>query len=442
MSRRNDVMALFDAYKEETDARVNAGIEANRKGTFTLAVRDKDGNPVSKSVIRLSQRTHDFRFGANLFMLDELETPEKNAAYRADFARLFNMATIPFYWNTLEPDYGKPRYAADSPKIYRRPAPDLCLQYCAENNIEPREHALSYTHHYPAWISRTDVFQNKCEMERHFREIAERYADRIRTIEVTNELFWKDLDKEPAIYKADDYLTFAYKLAEKYFPSNELTINEYGLFNGRGQTTDMYYSYIENTLLKGCRIDAIGMQYHMFFPREREIEGTRKCYDPQQLFRILDLYANFNKPMQITEITIPAYSNDAEDEDVQAEILTTLYRLWFSYPNMEQILYWNLVDGYANGAAQGDMTCGENTYFGGLVRFDFTKKTAYTALYDLIHREWHTETALTADEGGKAVFRGFYGEYDVTVETEHGQATVPVHCTKDLFDDIPVTLDV
>ena len=221
-----------------------------------------------------------------------------------------------------------------------------------------------------------------------------------------------------------------------------MTINEYGLFNGRGLTTDMYYSYIENTLLKGCRIDAIGMQYHMFFPREREIEGTRKCYDPQQLFRILDLYAKFNKPMQITEITIPAYSNDAEDEDVQAEILTTLYRLWFSYPNMEQILYWNLVDGYANGAAQGDMTCGENTYFGGLVRFDFTKKPAYTALYDLIHREWHTETALTADEGGKAVFRGFYGEYDVTVETEHGQATVPVHCTKDLFDDIPVTLDV
>jgi hypothetical protein len=44
-------------------------------------------------------------------MLDELETEEKNEKYKKYFAELFNMATLPFYWDTLEPEKGKPRYA-------------------------------------------------------------------------------------------------------------------------------------------------------------------------------------------------------------------------------------------------------------------------------------------------------------------------------------------
>ena len=33
---------------------------------------------------------------------------------------------------------------------------------------------------------------------------------------------------------------------------------------------------------------------------------------------------------------------------VQAALLENMYTLWFSHPNMEQIIYWNLVDGYAH----------------------------------------------------------------------------------------------
>lgn len=63
-------------------------------------------------------------------MLDEFETEEKNRAYREVFKDTFNLATVPFYWSDLEPERGKPRYTADSPKIYRRPATDLCVDYC------------------------------------------------------------------------------------------------------------------------------------------------------------------------------------------------------------------------------------------------------------------------------------------------------------------------
>ena len=50
------------------------------------------------------------------------------------FKEYFNLATVPFYWNSLEPQENKPRFEKDSEKIYRRPAPDLCLEYCEEKD--------------------------------------------------------------------------------------------------------------------------------------------------------------------------------------------------------------------------------------------------------------------------------------------------------------------
>ena len=79
--------------------------------------RTLSGKPVprrERSVLR--QKTHDFGYGANIFMLDEFETEEKNAEYRRVFGEYFNMATVPFYWDTLEPDEGHPRFAKDSNK--------------------------------------------------------------------------------------------------------------------------------------------------------------------------------------------------------------------------------------------------------------------------------------------------------------------------------------
>ena len=221
-----------------------------------------------------------------------------------------------------------------------------------------------------------------------------------------------------AFYDEPDYVEWCFKTAEKYFPANELCINEWtGLpWGDHCRATDKYYAYIEANLLKGARIDAIGMQFHMFFPREKEYAETQPFYDPQNLYRHMDLYANFGKPLQITEVTIPAYSYDPADEEMQAEILKRLYSIWFSYKNTEQIVYWNLADGYAAFAPQGDMTVGENYYHGGLLRFDLSPKPAYFALRDLIQKEWHTETETFTNENGKIDFRGFYGKYDVVIE--------------------------
>lgn len=348
MSERRKVLEAFEKQKDITKAITDAGIERYRKGNAHITLKDSDGNPLKNVKIKLKQKNHEFRFGANLFMLDELE--------------------------------------------------------------------------------------------RRYKEISERYSDSIPTIEVTNELEWEK--GRTAIYDEPDYMEWCFKLAEKYFPKNKLVPNEIMrlCWEDRGKVTDKYYAYLEANMLKGCRFDAIGMQYHTFFKKVDEYEKTRPYYDPENLMKHMDLYARLGKPLQVTEITIPAYSNEAEDEAIQAEIIENLYKIWFSHPNMEQIIYWNTVDGYAHlwdpspekiKASQGDMTLGENVYYGGLLRFDLSPKPAYHTIKNLIQNVWHTDAEVTTDENGEAMMRGFYGEYDVTYTVDGKESKKTIKISKE-----------
>ena len=431
MNDRKRVLELFDSQRDQWVKRSNEGIEKYRKGELCVTAVSSDGKEITGARVQIKQKSHEFRFGANIFMLDELETERKNQLYKQYFADLFNMATLPFYWDTLEPEQGKPRYAKDSARVYRRPAIDLCMEFCDKHGIEPREHALAYDNFFPQWLYNASVDEIKAALEKRCAEIAKRYADKIPTIEVTNEMEWET--GRTAFYDQPDFVEWCFKTAEKYFPNNILGINEHtGLtWEDKCRATDKYYSYIEANMLKGARIDAIGMQYHLFNKAEHEYERTRKTLNPKLLYKHMDMYAGFNKPLQITEITVPAYSNDAEDEAIQAEILTNLYRIWFSHPAVHQIIYWNLVDGYAHvwdpdpeviRASQGNMTLGENYYYGGLLRFDMSPKPAYRALCELINKEWRTECSATTGIDGNARLRGFFGEYEVSVT--YGEKTV------------------
>ena len=439
MNERRKVVELFEQYKDYMEDRVYTGIEQNRKGYAYLTVQNGAGEVLSNAKVTVKQKSHEFRFGANLFMLDELETPEKNETYKKLFAETFNMATLPFYWDATEPEPGKTRYHKDAPKLYRRPPIDLCLEFCEKHGIEPREHALAYDNFFPKWLYQASVAEVKHALEKRYREISERYAHKIQTIEVTNEMDWGIGKGRTAFYEEEDYVEFCFKLAEKYFPANQLVINEHtgACWADKSRPSDKYFSYIKAAILSGARIDAIGMQYHQFHKRENEYEKTRVTYDPVQLYKHMDMYARFGKPLQVTEVTIPAYSWEAEDEALQAEILTYLYKIWFSHQNMEQIVYWNLVDGYAHvwnqdeiRASQGNMTLGENYYHGGLLRFDMSPKPAFFALKNLIEKEWHTETDVTTDTFGKAHFKGFYGKYEVTVECNGKTVTTELDLAK------------
>ncbi len=142
---RKKIMELFENYNEYTDEKVKLGIEANRKGDVFIKVVDKDGNTIKGATVDVKQKNHEFRYGANLFMLDEFENDEKNELYKEYFKKAFNMATLPFYWNTLEPEKGYPRYDKNLPKVYRRPPIDLCIEFVKETELNRESTRLRMT---------------------------------------------------------------------------------------------------------------------------------------------------------------------------------------------------------------------------------------------------------------------------------------------------------
>lgn len=435
IERRN---ALFKAYHErqgEIDARVREGIETYRKGDATLHITDREGRPLAAEV-SLTLKKHAFRFGCNCFMLDEMESEEKNQNYKEKFAALFNLATMPFYWKDLEPQPGKPRYAADSEKIYRRPASDLCLNYCRENGIEPKVHCLNYMQWAPTWLP-DDIGETKRLLEKRMRELSERYRDAVPCWEVTNETFCSAV--EQPFYREPDFVEWSFETARRYFPHNELTINDFAWYGDPISNRLPYYMQIERALAHGTPIDSVGFQFHLFDRRENLIAATRQRLDPLYLFRMHDQYAKLGLPMQITEITIPSYANSQGDEELQAEMLSLLYRVWFSMEKMEKIIYWNLQDGYAAFAPQGDMEAGENYYGGGLLRFDGSKKPVYHCLDRLLHEEWHT-AVQGATQNGDLSFRGFYGEYEARVTVGGRTVTLPFVLKKGEDNQITLTL--
>ena len=441
---RNAVTELFRLRAEETDARVKAGIEANRKGSMMLRFVDAAGKPLENVHVKLRQKTHDFKYGADIFMLDEIvDDTAKNEAYKERFAEIFNLATCPFYWDGLEPEEGKTRYGKNSPRLYRRPPPDLCVEWCKAHGIEPKAHCLNYANTHPNW-AKGDVGREKYLLEKRFAELSARYAKDIPWWEVTNETFWRPSERVNNFYAQPDFVEWSFKLAEKYFPANKLVINEAHCciwddtwFHG---SRSPYYMQIERALLKGARIDGIGMQFHMFHGQDMKnvIRQSKTFYDPRRIFDVMDTYQALGKPMHITEITIPAYSEDPGDEAVQAEVLRELYRIWFSHAAMEGIIYWNLPDGYAAYAEPGDFKNGENAYYGGLCRFDMSPKPAFHVIKDLFGREWRT--SVDTEAAGRYVFRGFYGKYDAEFTSKGRTVRQEIHLSKDLLKDVKVVV--
>ena len=96
-------------WNEDVQNRIDRDIEANRKADGSFRV---DGIPAGAEV-KVEQTESEFIFGAHIFNFDQLGTDERNAKYKALYGTLFNSATIAFYWQTLEPEEGKPRFRAE-----------------------------------------------------------------------------------------------------------------------------------------------------------------------------------------------------------------------------------------------------------------------------------------------------------------------------------------
>ncbi len=409
-------MKKYEYNRSEIDLRIAQGIEKNRKGEKTLCFKDGSDNPLVGKKVKIKQQTHDFKYGANIFMLDEFESSDDNDKYRRVFKEYFNFATLPFYWNTLEPEEGKLRFDKGSPKIFRRPPTELCLEYCNENGIIPKLHCLYYDKFTPDWCAEDEEKALLWKLEKRFSQIAERYCGKMFEFEVTNELFIAK-ERKTVLASKRGIAKTCFELARKYFPNEKLTINEANQIPDIAKL-DYYSPYFlqcENLLNQGVPIDRIGLQNHLFVGASSRTQASYEAQlrertywnDPFMYYRALDVMAELGKPLEITEATVPTFGTTEEDEALQADILRLWVSIFFSHPAVDAFVYWNTLDDYAYSSPGWD----ENKCRGGLFHHDLTPKKSALELKNLFSREWHTECELVTDEKGEVNLRGFFGDY-------------------------------
>lgn len=392
------------------EKRINDGIETNRKGSFSITMPAYKG----KTEITITQVRNEFQFGTTAFMVNGFKDKQKNTQYEQLFARFFNLAIVPFYWAPLEPEKGKTRYDSGSNYIYRRPPPDEALAFCRRLNITPKGHCLVWNnikHAVPAWMP-TDTALVEQSIADHIREVAARYKDQIKTWDVVNEA----MRYQPRTVMPDDYVYKSFAVAKSAFsPQNRLMINEATteVWGDYQYDYSTYYLMIKELLQRQIPLAGIGIQFHFFSEKLFEETLAGQSMTPKQLFQVLDLYQKFNKPVHISEITIPTLPNNEQGLKQQAVLTRNFYRLWFSHPSVEAIVWWNAVDGTA--------VLGEDKWNGGFVHNDFTPKPAYEVLDDLINKQWKTNIK-TELQGERYDFRGFYGDY--TIRIKQGKKTI------------------
>ena len=416
-----DVMS--GAYRAQWNApevreRIERGIRANRMAEAKVRLPSvKPGTEV-----KVEQLDHAFLFGANIFNFDQLGSDELNRKYKEVFGSLFNAATIAFYWKAFEPEPGKPRYLASEQDAaaywdavkepwkefrWRRPSPEKVIEFCEAKGLAMHGHPLIWGNtgwNHPSWISKDPGAVGEMErlFEKRVREICGYYKSRIPSWDIVNE----SVDPVPGQPRygvmPDDYTFKTFRLAERGFPSSVL-------LNINDSWRAVYPPFIRGLIARGAKIDVVGLQMHLFGSQPaldlaagKTINHNNTSWAPADVIRYLEELDTLKRPIHLSEITIPAPGDSADAQAMQAELTRDMYRLWFSWPSICRITWWNVVD---DCGAKGE------PLKSGLFTRKMEPKPAYHTLEALINGEWKTHLTAKPDAEGRVTFRGFKGRY-------------------------------
>ena len=378
-----------------------ARIESHRKADAVVRVVDAGGQPVPDVEVQIEQTRHAFLFGSNIFQWGRLPSETLENAYRDRFAALLNYATLGFYWPAYERRQGEPRHEFT----------EQVARWCAEHGIATKGHPLAWNYADPSWLPEDPETIHRLQMDR-IDDCVSRFRGLIDRWDVVNEATHFDRDeflqkapRHTRMWKHVGQIPFTrecFQHARASGPQATLLINDY-------RTDPLYERVIEQLTDDQQRrlYDVVGIQSHM--------HGGP--WTTEAIWEVCERYARFGVPLHFTETTIlsgarqrPAqgelWPSTPEGEAFQAQEVVRFYTVLFSHPAVEAITWWDFSDYHAWQAAPA-----------GFLRDDMSPKPVYDALLSLIKGQWWTRTSVRTDKDGAASFRGFLGDYRVTVNT-------------------------
>jgi endo-1,4-beta-xylanase len=442
-----------DPWRSEANLR----IENERKANLTVEVVDALGNPVPGAAVRAVLRRHDFKFGGVVRVMDQTDAAGNLSAAGSTVADWDRLTRALF--NAVGLDNGfKPKITSQHTYL-----PGF-MDWAAAAGLPVRGHLLiwpgggdledldnpdgvpgvdygdhlstastsAYASHnvlgavdaYKAGSrTQSDREALAAVVEAEIREWAGRWD--VYQWDVINESIGNTLLQE--ILGFDSMVDwFRMAAEERVHPGAGLFINDFQIFSAKFETgntsyqtrRDTYFSRIDSLLAAAAPVDGIGFQSRFKFFRD---------YGPETLYARMEEFAARYPDLDFagTEFEIPDwydyYSGElvqAYDEASRARWTEEIMTLYFSHPPMTGLVAWDFINPLPDGTASaysralcyyGD---GPGGQAGPLVKLN-------GLVWFYLHRiRYHTDATAEAGTDGRALVRGFKGDYDIEVSYE------------------------
>jgi len=378
---------------------VHPNIEKHRKSDARVQIVDERGRPVYDVTYDIQLTRHAFHFSCSLpfFIFPEgqsygdFKPPQVKEVELERFLEIFNFSMIPYSgkWMYVEPTEGNRTYADL----------DAYVEWCAKHGIVMEYHFLNG--YLPGWLRGRERSDDERGMRflGHARELATRYGDRIKYWQVINE---KNLIQySPAVFAE----------LRKLAPNAKLGISDCAKFFSSAPSPrreqDMLVGLREIRWLKeqGVKLDYFGFHGHRPF-------GV--WFDPREMYEALNAFAAEDLRLHITEFAsplggrIPGSAGAVWTPEMQGDFYEYYFTVCFSHPAVDMVNLWQLGPvGWQRG--------------GGLLDEKFQPKPAFNTLKELIHNKWKTRASGKLGLEGVAAFRGFHGDYEITLKLPSGE---------------------
>ncbi|CAM6120638.1 unnamed protein product [Calypogeia fissa] len=346
-----------------------------RKRDMVLKLRNSQGRFLPPGTrVSIQQIRNSFPIGTCI----NHDSLSKDNHYREFFLENFNWAVFDYElkWDQVERRQGEVDYSLT----------DDMVHFCNDNDITMRGHCVVWGEEQwmQDWVKELEGDKLVDAVQSRVSSLLGRYRGQFKHYDVDNELLHSSFYQDRL---GMEFLPHLFNLVHLHDPQASLFLNDYSVSDGSDcmSSPERYRDLVKFLLSNGAPVGGIGLQGHVEVPIGPIIS------------RALNVLSTLNIPIWFTEIDTPSLN-----EHVRADDLEVMFREAFAHPSVEGVLLWGFMENAMSN---------ENCH---LVDADKRVNAAGQRLQAL-KREWMTRLEGIVGHDGELSFRGFHGDYALSV---------------------------